>query len=294
MLSYIQNNPQETQRLVGVKYDQLEQLIKQAIALDTEKQQNIEKKKVRIINKGGGRKVKLSNEDQILLTLTYLRHMTTFQLLGIQFGVSESTANDTFNYWLTILQEILPSSLLEQVKKNASDYEIVQEILTDYELIVDSCEQPRERPGEYQEQHDYYSGKKKSHTFKNQITVLPDGRDIVDIIAGEPGPLSDIALFRQGQKNFETNQKFQGDKGYVGESSIKTPTKKPKKRELSESQKKKNKQMASDRIFVEHLIRILKIFRVASERFRLNPTKYEQIIMTICGLVRFRIGALVL
>jgi len=294
MLSYIQNNPQETQRLVGVKYDQLEQLIKQAIALDTEKQQNIEKKKVRIINKGGGRKVKLSNEDQILLTLTYLRHMTTFQLLGIQFGVSESTANDTFYYWLTILQEILPSSLLEQVKKNASDYEIVQEILTDYELIVDSCEQPRERPGEYQEQQDYYSGKKKSHTFKNQITVLPDGRDIVDIIAGEPGPKSDIALFRQGQKNFETHQKFQGDKGYVGESSIKTPTKKPKKRELSESQKKKNKQMASDRIFVEHLIRILKIFRVASERFRLNPTKYEQIIMTICGLVRFRIGALVL
>ncbi|XHR82892.1 MAG: transposase family protein [Gloeotrichia echinulata GP01] len=220
--------------------------------------------------------------------------MTTSQLLGIQFGVSESTANDTFNYWLTILQEILPSSLLEQVKKNASDYEIVQEILTDYELIVDSCEQPRERPGEYQEQQDYYSGKKKSHTFKNQITVLPDGRDIVDIIAGEPGPKSDIALFRQGQKNFETHQKFQGDKGYVGESSIKTPTKKPKKRELSESQKKKNKQMASDRIFVEHLIRILKIFRVASERFRLNPTKYEQIIMTICGLVRFRIGALVL
>jgi hypothetical protein len=32
MLSYIQNNPQETQRLVSVKYDQLEQLIKQAIA----------------------------------------------------------------------------------------------------------------------------------------------------------------------------------------------------------------------------------------------------------------------
>ena len=77
--------------------------------------------------------------------------MTTFQLLGIQFGVSESTANDTFNYWLTILQEILPSSLLEQVKKNASDYEIVQEVLTDYELIVDSSEQLRERPREYQE-----------------------------------------------------------------------------------------------------------------------------------------------
>jgi hypothetical protein len=117
ILSYIKNNPQETQRLVGVKYEQLEQLIKQAIAAHTKKQQEIEAKKIRIINKGGGRKVKLSNEDQIVLTLTYLRHLTTFQLLGIQFGVSESTANDTLNYWFPILQEVLPSSLLEQVKK---------------------------------------------------------------------------------------------------------------------------------------------------------------------------------
>lgn len=117
ILNYIQNNPKETQRLVGVKYEQLEQLIKQALALHIEKQREIEAKKVRIINKGGGRRVKLSNENQILLTLTYLRHMTTFQLLGIQFCVSESTANDTFNYWFPILQELLPSSLLEQVKK---------------------------------------------------------------------------------------------------------------------------------------------------------------------------------
>lgn len=117
ILGYIKNNPQETQRLIGLKYEQLEQLINQAIALHTQKQQDMEAKKVRIINKGGGRKVKLSIEQQILLTLIYLRHLTTFQLLGIQFGVSESTANDTFNYWLPLLQGILPSSLLEQVKK---------------------------------------------------------------------------------------------------------------------------------------------------------------------------------
>ncbi len=208
--------------------------------------------------------------------------------------MSESTANDTFNYWFPLLQELLPSSLLEQVKKNASDYDIVQEILTDYELIVDSAEQPRERPGEYKEQKKYYSGKKKHHTFKNQITVLPDGKDIVDVIAGEPGPKSDINLFRSGQNKFSHNQKFKGDKGYEGEASINTPTKKPFKGELSQSEKSKNKEMASERIFVEHLIRVIKIFRVATERFRLNPSKYKQIIMTICGIVRFRIGALVL
>ncbi|MGH7999713.1 MAG: transposase family protein [Brasilonema sp.] len=87
---------------------------------------------------------------------------------------------------------------------------------------------------------------------------------------------------------------FKVIKVIFGVPSIKTPTKKPKKGELTLLQKKKNKEMASDRIFVEHLIRVLKIFRVASERFRLNTSKYEQIILTICGLVRFRIGALVL
>jgi hypothetical protein len=163
--------------------------------------------------------------------------------------VSESTANDTFNYWFPARQELLPSSLLESVKKNASDYEMVQEILTEYELIVDSCEQPRQRPKEYKEQKKYYSGKKKNHTFKNQIIVLPSGQDIVDVIAGQPGPKSDIALFRLGHKGFDPNQKFQGDKAYVGEPSIKTPTKKHNKRELTTSEKEKNKELASDRIF---------------------------------------------
>lgn len=41
---------------------------------------------------GGGRKPKLTLESQIILTLTYLRHLPTFQLLSIQFGVSETVA----------------------------------------------------------------------------------------------------------------------------------------------------------------------------------------------------------
>jgi hypothetical protein len=248
---------------------------------------------VRIILRRGGRKPKLSPEEQIILTLTYLRHLTTFQLLGIQFGVSETTANDTFNYWFPLLGELLPPSLLEQVKKNSSDYEIVQEILTDFELIVDSYEQPIERPGGYQEQKKYYSAKKANHTRKSQLIVLPNGKDIVDVVAGEPGPKSDINLFRETKDKFDEKQKFTGDKAYQGEELMKTPTKKPRKQELTSEQKEKNKELASERIFVEHLIRLVKIFRVAQERFRLNSHKYEQIIMIICGLVRLRIGTFI-
>ncbi|MBD2018521.1 IS5/IS1182 family transposase, partial [Microcoleus sp. FACHB-53] len=46
--------------------------------------------------------------------------------------------------------------------------------------------------------------------------------------------------------------------------------------------------------FVEHVIRLLKIFRIARERFRLHPDTYEQVILTVCGLVRRRIGTVVL
>ena len=294
ILEHIEANPQETQRLIGLGYPELQILLQNAEQLHYKKQALLESKKIRIISGGGGRKPKLSIREQMILTLIYLRHMTTFQLLGIQFGVSESTANDTFNYWLPILRELLPSSLIEQVKKNESDYEVVKEILTEYELIVDSYEQVRERPGANKEQEKYYSGKAAKHTFKSQIIILPDARDIVDIIAGEPGPKSDITLFRENRDSFDQKQKFKGDLGYIGEDLIDTPIKKPRNGKLTIDQKKQNKEFSSNRVFVEHRIRSVKIFRVVQERFRLNPKKYEQVILTICGLVRLRIGALVL
>jgi ABC-type multidrug transport system fused ATPase/permease subunit len=117
IVEYIHNNPEESQRLLGLHYEQLKQLIEKAIELHNNKKELAESKKVRLILGGGGRKPKLTPESQIILTLTYLRHLTTFQLLGIQFGVSETTANDTFNYWFPLLGELLPPSLISQVKK---------------------------------------------------------------------------------------------------------------------------------------------------------------------------------
>ena len=124
--------------------------------------------------------------------------------------------------------------------------------------------------------------------------MLPVGKDIVDVEAGKPGKKSDINFFRETRAKFSEKQKFTGDKAYVGESAIKTPKKKPKNQELTSQEKSQNKDLAAERIFVEHIIRLLKIFRVIQERFRLNPEKYVQIIKTICGLVRLRIGTFIL
>ncbi|WP_148297954.1 transposase family protein [Synechocystis sp. PCC 7509] len=96
----------------------------------------------------------------------------------------------------------------------------------------------------------------------------------------------------QQQKNFNREQKFKGDKAYIGEPFIRTPQKKKPRLELTAEQKNQNKKLSYQRIFVEHLIRLVQVFRVAKERFRLNIYKYKQIILTICGIVRLRIGGL--
>jgi len=73
--------------------------------------------------------------------------------------------------------------------------------------IVDSAEQPVQRPVDYQEKK-YYSGKKKMHTFKNQFIVLPNGEDIVDVIVGKLGKTSDINLFRLAVISWTPNKGF--------------------------------------------------------------------------------------
>jgi DDE superfamily endonuclease len=106
--------------------------------------------------------------------------------------------------------------------------------------------------------------------------------------------MSDIKICRQIFSKFDFQQAFIGDKAYVGESQITTPQKKPKNGQLTDEQKEENKLLSSRRIFVEHLIRVVKVFKVIQERFRLNKRRYNSIVLIVCSLVRLRIGALIL
>ena len=309
-LQYIEKHPERTKEILGIEYQQWLGLVEVAKIEEEKIKLAQEQQKVRINKKGGGRPKKLNREEQICLCIFYLRHLPTFQILGIQFDISKTEANDTFNYWIKIIRRILPASLMEQAKKGKEKLTIVKEMLAEHELIVDSWEQPRERPKDNEAQKEYYSGKKrmrsgrvprpwkrtkqKQHTFKGQVVTLPLGKDLVDVEVGREGKASDINMFREQQKKFQSEQKFTGDKGYQGGTNIKTPQKKPKGKELTEEQNEGNKIISSQRIYVEHVIRLIKIFRAAKERFRMKENKYEQVILTICGLIRLRIGTVIL
>ena len=66
--TYLQENPHETKRLIGISYPNLIELMEMAKNLDKKHKEKVEKQKIRLIRAGGGAKSKLSVEDQIVLT----------------------------------------------------------------------------------------------------------------------------------------------------------------------------------------------------------------------------------
>lgn len=142
VFDYIEKYPHRTKQILGISYDQLQSLLECAIKRHKEIKTELQKQKTRINAPGGGRKELLLIQEQVCLCLFYLRQMPTFQVLGMLFGISKTEANDTFHYWIPIIRDILPSSLLEQVSNNESNLLFVQEVLTSFRLLVDSLEQP--------------------------------------------------------------------------------------------------------------------------------------------------------
>lgn len=289
-VDYIEQYPHRTTSILGINYQQWQQLVERAIAYERKQRQKLELQKVRINAPGAGRKPILSRKEEIGLCLFYLRQMPTFEVLGIQFGISKTEANDTFHKWLLIFRKVLPASLLEQLKNQPENREMLLSFLEEIELLVDTTEQARERPKPYSEQKKFYSGKQKSHTFKNSVISCSVGEDIIDVLVGARGPEADKKLLSQQQAKFSTSQRFIGDKAYISALRTVTPDKKPRGGQLTQKQREQNRQISKRRIFIEHLIRRLKIFRVAGDRFRLNPKHYSLAIYTICGLVRLRLG----
>ena len=85
------------------------------------------------------------------------------------------------------------------------------------------------------------------------------------------------------------------DTGFLGHNpenvTVKMPTKKPKGRELTDEQKRENREISFFRIIVEHAIGGAKRCRIVKERFRCYKFGFDDLVMLIaCGLHNFRIS----
>ncbi|WNZ49231.1 transposase family protein [Leptolyngbya boryana CZ1] len=171
----------------------------------------------------------LRTETEILLCLYYLRHYPTFEILGLTFEVSSSQAHAVTHYWVEFLRQALPASLCEEFEDCEAAWSVITEMLVEWELIVDSTEQVRQRPGDSDLQKQHYSGKKKQTTYKQSVIGLPDGSDIVDAIVAHPGPSARMSpYFGNNNRGFAPSRPLRGIKRIKGQTVLAPRTRSPK------------------------------------------------------------------
>lgn len=224
---------------------------------------------------------------QVLMTLLYMKHNVSHEVVGALFGFSADTSENAFHEVAPRLRETFPSEKWEAEKK----WRRGERVWTPDEVekaILDSFQTPVRRPSLPDRQRRVYSGKKKRHTLKTQIVVDQTG-EILCVSAGHRGPKADIKIYEEEGLPPEIKEKPKlGDKGYyTQEQEIQTPHKKPPGRQLTEPQKQENKEISRQRIVVEHSIRRVKGFRILRDEYRLGLGLFPMVASAVVGLIQF-------
>jgi len=117
-------------RVVGVKRDTFTEMVK------------VVRKHYRKAKLKGGTKRSLSANDETLLMLEYYREYRTFKHLGVDYGVSESTAH----YIVTKIEKILiiePKFHLEKLKHIEPHGDTNDICITVVDVTESQCERPK-------------------------------------------------------------------------------------------------------------------------------------------------------
>jgi len=231
---------------------------------------------------GAGRKHALALADRLLMLLIDYRTYATHAFLGFLFGVDDSAVGRNNNPLQPLLAGI--SRIPERrVKLDPEDIR---------ELFFDATERPTRRPARGQREFDL--GKEKRHTIETQVVVVrrtkppgpgakPRRVQIAAVCESAPGEVHDKEVYDRSRVVAPRDAKRTGDTAYLG-TGLKTPTRKPRGGELTGAQKAENRRVARRRVVAEHGIGKLKVWRVASERYR-NPVGRHTLIMKdVAGL----------
>ena len=234
---------------------------------------------------GGGRTRGLAPYQEVLMTLVYLRHNVSHEVVGGLFGVSADTSENTFHEVVALLREVCPSERWEAQKRWQKGEPTWTPHKKDH-VLIDSFETPVRRPSLPEAQRRVYSGKKKRHTLKTQVLSDVQG-EVLSIDPGHRGPMSDKKVYEQSNVEQQFPQaKKQADLGYQGVAGMILPHKKPKGAELTSEQKEQNQALASVRVHVEHGIRRIKGWRILREDYRLALGLFPLIAHAVVGLVQ--------
>jgi len=244
--------------------------------------------------RGGGRTAAIPTiEDKLVFILFYFRYYPTQILQGFLFGMSQPQAND----WIHRLTPILNTALGEQQQlpaRRARDIESLLATCPDLEFMIDGTERRVRRPKNAEQQKAKYSGKKKTHTVKNNVITEKQTGKIKGLSPTVNGKMHDKKLADEHDVQFPENSILWQDTGFQGYApanvTIIQPKKKPRGGELTLEEKATNTAISRQRITVEHSIGGAKVFGIVGQVFRnLKPTFDDLVMETACGLHNLRL-----
>ncbi len=158
----------------------------------------------------------------------------------------------------------------------------VEKYFPDFLAFTDSTEQQIPKPVDKRRRKAYYSGKKKIHTVKNQITVNNRGY-ILHKAAHKKGRKHDYDVYKNNHPVIPKEVVNVVDLGYLGvetdfqEQLSALPYKKKINQCLSQEEKDYNTIHSKKRIIVEHTISRLKKYRILADVFRNKLRKYNKV-----------------
>jgi len=266
-----------------------------------EKRLHREDRKRRI---GAGHPFKLPLKDRLLMLLMYHRLYTTSTLLGFLFNLGQTNVLKNIRMLEPLVKEILPlPSKLHQKTGRLGTLDDVEDLYPGFKAFLDATEQEIPRPRDKGKRRTHYSGKRKRHTVKTQITVNADGL-ILHKTPHARGSRHDYALFKwrhprlPGEVHLGLDLGYDGvQKDYPGFNAL-LPFKRRgpgrgkrgvKARELTCEQRAFNRWLSGERVVVEHTISRVKKFRIMAHEFRNRLKHYDTMTDIVCGLVNLRI-----
>lgn len=245
---------------------------------------------------GAGRPFKLPLKDRFLMLLMYYRLYITSTLTGFLFDLDQSNVLKNIRILERPVKECipLPKKLYERARR-ARTMEEVEEYFPSFKAFIDATEQEIPRPKDKRKRRSHYSGKRKRHTVKVQLTVNSEGL-IIHKTPHAKGRRHDYDIFKANHPRPPPGVNLNLDLGYDGvqndfpELNPTIPFKRRRGvKELTAEQKSFNRRLAEERVVVEHTICRTKKFRIMGEKFRNRLRWYDRATDIVYGLVNLRI-----
>ena len=309
LLNYktLSNKPSIFRSLTGLEITEFNSIYTNVDAKCSEYETKRLSRDNRIRKVGAGHPFKLQLQERLLMFLFYYRLYTSSTLTGVLFELDQSNVLKDIRKLEPLLKEVLPTpkKLHDKVKRLQTLQEI-QEMFPELKAFLDATEQEIPRPKNKHKRKTHYSGKKKRHTVKTQLTVNKKNL-IIQKTVHVKGSMHDYTLYKYSHPHLPDKVCVDLNLGYLGiradfpKLNCMLPIKKKnpgrgkcgvKAQELSAEQKAFNKAFARERVVSEHVNSRVKKFLIWGGEFRNRLKHYDVMTDIVCGLLNFRISGI--